>query len=54
VSKRTAIAIRFEIEQREDLDRAAAEERRSLSDLIRIIIADWLAERNTEQPRRAA
>ena len=53
MSKRTPIAIRFDPAQREALDRAAAEERRTLSDMIRIVLADWLAERQQDD-RKAA
>jgi uncharacterized protein (DUF1778 family) len=48
------INIRFEPDQRAALERAASEERRKLSELVRLVVLDWLADREKQTERRAA
>lgn len=38
--------VRFDIEHEARLEKIAAEERRTVADLLRIIIADWFANRD--------
>jgi uncharacterized protein (DUF1778 family) len=50
MAKKTPIPVRFEPEQRAALERAAAEEGESLSEVVRDAVKKWMRNR----PRRAA
>lgn len=44
MAKVSPISVRLEAPQREALERAAREQRRDLSELGRLVLADWLVE----------
>jgi predicted transcriptional regulator len=56
MSKLSQIGVRFEPEQREALDRIAAEQQRPVSSVVRLAVSEWLASlgRTENAERRAA
>jgi predicted transcriptional regulator len=55
MSKLSQIGVRFEPEQREALDRIAAEQQRPVSSVVRLAVSEWLAEKAAcEEPQKQA
>ena len=53
MAKKSAFGVRLEPEEREALDRAAADDDRALSAFVRRIVVEWL-DANGYPPKRAA